>query len=275
VLFGSYNHFFVPPPVENLLAGSAGLTRFVSEIGRALPPIRAITEDQFELGVTQPVGGLASLSVTGYYRESDNPPHTSIFPDSRFYTYATFDRGKAYGMEIKLAAPRLVSPRLSGHLNYALGRVWFYNPIVAGFTTEAAHLDEVSRILAPMDQTHTAAAGLTYDHARSGIWGTVALEYGSGTPGSHGAGDHEHADGEAHEHATGPGLCGTRCESRLIPNLSIGWNAVSQGAQPRLSLQINVENLTNRVYLLSKESTMVQGQYSHPRLLSASVRIRF
>src|SRR5687768_4918560 len=27
VLFGSFNHFFVPPPVENVLVGSAGLTR--------------------------------------------------------------------------------------------------------------------------------------------------------------------------------------------------------------------------------------------------------
>jgi outer membrane receptor for ferric coprogen and ferric-rhodotorulic acid len=58
-------------------------------------------------------------------------------------------------------------------------------------------------------------------------------------------------------------------------NLSIGWNARSDGGQPRLSLQFNVENVSNKVYLLSKESTMVQGQYSHPRLISASMRFRF
>jgi outer membrane receptor protein involved in Fe transport len=275
VLFASYNHFFVPPPIENLLVGSAGLTRFISEIARPLPPIRPITEDQFEAGVTQPIAGMASVGVTGYYRTSDDPPHTSIFPDSRFYTYATFDKGKAYGMEVKVSAPRIAGRTLSGYLNYALGRVWFYNPILAGFTTEAGHLTETSRFLAPMDQTHTATAGLTYQHARSGVWGGLSAEYGSGTPGGHGAGDHEHADGEAHEHATGPGLCAARCESRLIPNLSIGWNASSNGAQPRLSLQVNVENLSNKVYLLSKESTMVQGQYSHPRLISASMRFRF
>ena len=275
VLFGSYNHFFVPPPIENLLAGSAGLTRLVSEIGRPLPPIRPITEDQFEAGVTQPIGRMASVGLTGYYRLSDDPPHTSIFPDSRFYTYATFDRGKAYGLEIKVSAPSIAGRTLSGYLNYALGRVWFYNPILGGFTTEAAHLAETSRFLAPMDQTHTATAGLTYSHARSGIWAGVTAEYGSGTPGGHGSGDHEHADGEAHEHATGAGLCAARCESRLIPNLSIGWNAISSGAQPRLSLQVNVENVSNKVYLLSKESTMVQGQYSHLRLISASMRFRF
>jgi outer membrane receptor protein involved in Fe transport len=278
VLFGSYNHFFVPPPIENVLAGSAGLTRFLSEIGRPLPPLKAIKEDQFEAGVTHPIVGIGSVGITGYYRASDDPPHTSILPDSRFYTYATFEQGKAYGMEIKADVPRIGNSGLSGYLNYALGRVWFYNPITAGFTIEAAHLNEVSRFLAPMDQTHTATAGLSYHHARTRLWGSVSAEYGSGTPGGHGADDpgHDHGHAEAHEHASGPGLCGTRCPSRLVPNLSFGWDAPSSsGDQPRISVQFNVENVSNKVYLLSKESSMVQGQYSIPRLISATARIRF
>ncbi|MGH9346248.1 MAG: TonB-dependent receptor [Vicinamibacterales bacterium] len=275
VLFGSYNHFYVPPPIENVLASSAGLTRFVSEVGRPLPPVRSIRENQFELGVTQPIAGTMNLGVTSYYRLSNDPPHTTLFPDSRFYTYASFDKGKAYGIEIKAEVPRIADLGLSGYLNYALGRVWFYNPITAGFTTEAAHLTETSRFLAPMDQTHTLTSGLTYHDTRTRLWGAVALEYGSGTPGGHGAGDHEHEDGEAHEHATGPGLCGTRCSSHFTQNVSVGWNAISNGNQPRLSLQFSIENLSNEVYLLSKESTMVQGQYSIPRLFSGSLKIRF
>jgi outer membrane receptor protein involved in Fe transport len=275
VLFGSYNHFYVPPPIENVLASSAGLTSFVSEIGRPLPPVRSIKENQFELGVTQPVGGLVTLGVTGYHRDSDDPPHTTLFPDSRYYTYASFDRGKAYGMEIKADVPRIADLGLSAYLNYAFGRVWFYNPITAGFTTEAAHLTETSRFLAPMDQTHTLTSGLTYHHNRTRLWGAVAVEYGSGTPGGHGDGDHVHEDGESHEHATGPGLCGTRCPSHFTQNVSIGWNARSSRSQPGLSLQFSIENLSNRVYLISKESTMVQGQYSIPRLFSGSLKVTF
>jgi outer membrane receptor protein involved in Fe transport len=275
VLFASYNHFFVPPPIENVLAGSAGLTSFVSEIARPLPAIRAIKEHQFEAGVMQPIVGIGTIAATSYYRASDDPPHTSIFPDSRFYTYASFDKGKAYGMEVKLDAPRIANSGLSGYLNYALGRVWFYNPIIAGFTTEAAHLTEVSRFLAPMDQLHTLTSGVSYQHSRTRLWGAVAVEYASGTPGGHGAGDHEHEAGESHEHASGPGLCGTRCPSRFTPNATVGWNAISNGNQPRLSVQFNVENVSNKVYLLSKESSMVQGQYSIPRLISASVKMRF
>jgi outer membrane receptor protein involved in Fe transport len=275
VLFGSYNHFYVPPAIENVLASSAGLTRLVSEIGTPLPPVRSIKENQFELGVTQPIAGTVNLGVTGYYRVSDDPPHTTLFPDSRFYTYASFDKGKAYGMEIKAELPRIADLGLSGYLNYALGRVWFYNPITAGFTTEAAHLTETSRFLAPMDQTHTLTSGLTYHDNRTGLWGAVALEYGSGTPGGHGAGDHEHEEGETHEHATGPGLCGTRCPSHLTQTISLGWNAIANGSRPRLSLQLNIQNLSNKIYLLSKESTMVQGQYSIPRLFSGSLKIGF
>jgi outer membrane receptor protein involved in Fe transport len=275
VLFGSYNHFYVPPPIENVLASSAGLTRFVSEVGRPLPPVRSIKENQFELGATQPIAGIMNVGVTSYYRLSNDPPHTTLFPDSRFYAYASFDKGKAYGMEIKADVPRIAGLGLSGYLNYALGRVWFYNPITAGFTTEAAHLTETSRFLAPMDQTHTLTSGLTYHDNRTRLWGAVALEYGSGTPGGHGTGDHEHEEGEAHEHAPGPGLCGTRCPSHFTQNVSIGWNATSNGNRPRLSLQFSVENLSNTIYLLSKESTMVQGQYSIPRLFSGSLKIGF
>jgi outer membrane receptor protein involved in Fe transport len=275
VLFGSYNHFYVPPPIENVLASSAGLTAFVSEVGRPLPPVRSIKENQFELGVTQPIAGTMTLGITSYYRLSNDPPHTTLFPDSRFYTYASFDKGKAYGMEIKAEVPRIADLGLSGYVNYALGRVWFYNPITAGFTTEAAHLTETSRFLAPMDQTHTLTSGLTYHDDRTRLWGAVAFEYGSGTPGGHGSADHEHEGGETHEHATGPGLCGTRCPSHFTQNISLGWNATSNGNRPRLSLQVSVENLSNKVYLLSKESTMVQGQYSIPRLFSGSLKIGF
>ncbi|HEX2460839.1 MAG TPA: hypothetical protein VHJ58_11895 [Vicinamibacterales bacterium] len=107
------------------------------------------------------------------------------------------------------------------------------------------------------------------------IWWAVAFEYGSGTPGGHGGGDHAHGNGEAHEHATGAGLCGTRYSPHFTQDVSIGWTVTANGRGPRLSLQLDVENLSNEVHLLSKESTMVQGQYSTPRVFSGSVKVAF
>jgi hypothetical protein len=276
VLHGSYNHFFVPPPVENVLASSAGLTRFISEIARPLPPLRPIVENQFELGVIQPVARRMRVGLTSYYRISDNPVHTVLFPDSRFYAYANFDKGKAYGMEVRLDTPLIRTVGLSGYLNYALGRVWFYNPVTAGFITEAEHINDNNRFLAPMDQTHTLTSGFTYQNRRTRLWTSMAFEYGSGTPGSHGSADHGHDAGEAdHEHAPVPGGCGVRCPEHFTQNLSVGWDAIQNHEQPRLTFQFNIENLTDNVYLISKESTFTQGQYSIPRLFSGSLRIRF
>ena len=46
VLHASYDHFFVPPAMENVLISSAGLTRFLQDFGSPLPPLRPIVEDQ-------------------------------------------------------------------------------------------------------------------------------------------------------------------------------------------------------------------------------------
>ena len=41
VLHASYNHFFVPPPIEGVLSSSAGLTRLIEEIGGRASAARA------------------------------------------------------------------------------------------------------------------------------------------------------------------------------------------------------------------------------------------
>jgi outer membrane receptor protein involved in Fe transport len=275
VVHGSYNHFFVPPPIENVLMNSAGLTRLISEIGQPLPPLRPIVEDQVELGVTQPLGNLLKVGLTGYYRLSNNPVHTVLFPDVRVYGYANFDKGKAYGMEARVEMPTVQDLGISGYLNYALGRVWFFNPITAGFTTEADHITEVSRFLAPMDQTHTLTSGATYRHKATGLWTSFAVEYGSGTPAGHGGADHEHEAGEADHEDPGSAGSAPRVPAHFTQNLSFGWDISRKDEEPRVSLQFNVENLTNNVYVVARESVFTPGQYSIPRLYSGSMKIRF
>jgi outer membrane receptor protein involved in Fe transport len=275
VLHGSYNHFFVPPPVENVLLNSAGLTRLISEIGRPLPSLRPIVEDQVEVGVMQPLGRYLKAGLTGYYRVSDNPVHTVLFPDVRIYGYANFDKGKAYGMEARVDLAEIPDLGISSYLNYALGRVWFFNPITAGFTTEAAHINEAGRFLAPMDQTHTLTSGMTYRHRKAGLWTSLTLEYGSGTPAGHGVGDHEHEAGEAGHDDAGAGGTAARVPQHFTQNLAVGWDVPGANDQRRISLQFNVENLTNSPYVVAKESPFTPGQYSIPRLFSASIRLHF
>jgi hypothetical protein len=65
------------------------------------------------------------------------------------------------------------------------------------------------------------------------------------------------------------------CVLVLVVCLGAAGRAVSNGTRSSLSLQFSIENLSNNVYLFSKESTMVQGQYSIPRLVSGAVKLGF
>jgi outer membrane receptor protein involved in Fe transport len=275
VLHASYNHFFVPPPIEGVLSSAAGLTQRIREIGVALPPVQPTTENQFELGAVSPAGPL-QIGVTGYYRASNNPVHTTVWPDARIYSYASFDRARAYGLEAKAEIPRLARYGLTGYFNYALGRVYFYNPVTGGFVTEAEHLQAANRFLAPMDQTHTLTGGLTYRHPGTGLWLGTAMEYGSGTPMEHGEVEDVHAEGEAtHTHAESADGA-ARVPGHFTANISFGVDVLRRANRsPRLSFQIDVENVGNNLYLVAQESEFTPGQYSIPRLFTATAKVRF
>ena len=274
VVHASYNNFFVPPPIEGVLSSGAGLTSGISEIGVALPPVQATTEQQVELGASAPAGPLR-VAITGYFRASDNPVHTTVWPDARVYSYASFDRARAYGMEARAEIPSLSRYGVTGYLNYALGRVYFYNPVSGGFVTEAEHL-EPGRFLAPMDQTHTLTGGLSYRHARSGLFAATAVEYGSGTPTTHGEGEITGNESDpGHTHAASAADA-ARVPGDFTANISAGIDLLrGQNRRPRLSLQIDIENITDNLYLIAQEGEFTPSQYSIPRLLSLTAKVRF
>jgi outer membrane receptor protein involved in Fe transport len=251
------------------------LTERIAELGVPLPPVQATTERQVELGASAPVGPL-QLGLTGYYRASDNPVHTTVWPDARVYSYASFDRARAYGLEAKAEIPALARYGVTGYVNYALGRVYFYNPVTGGFVTEAEHLEETNRFLAPMDQTHTLTAGLTYRHARTGVFAGTALEYGSGTPMEHGGAEDGHGEGDAdHTHAESADGA-ARVPGHFTANISLGIDLLHRRNRgPKLSVQLDIENIANNLYLIAQEGEFTPGQYSIPRLIAATAKIRF
>lgn len=271
ILHASYNHLFSPPPVEGLLVSSAGLTRQIREIGRALPPLEPTVEDQIELGAARTLGSGLALSLTGYARASDKPVHSVIWPDSRVYSYATFDRARSYGAEVKAELPPSDARWYSGWVNYAAGRAWFYGPVRGGFVADPHELEHSDRFLAPMDQTHTVTAGLRFAHAPSRARIDLGMLYGSGTPVHGSSAAHEHAD-DTDAHADAAPAAG----SGRVPGYFTQSVTLTMQLVPRvLELQASVENVGNRPYALASESIFSPSQYSIPRLFSASVRWNF
>ena len=123
VVHASYNHFFEPPPIDGVLSTSSGLTALIEQIGTALPPLKPATGNQFEVGASGALGPLR-LGLTGYYRKAVDAVHTTVWPDSRIYSHASFSQVSAGGFEAKVEVPGLIHRGVTGHLNYAMGRTY-------------------------------------------------------------------------------------------------------------------------------------------------------
>jgi hypothetical protein len=127
-----------------------------------------------------------------------------------------------------------------------------------------------------MDQTHTMTGALRYRHAPTGVWTTVATEYGSGTPLGHGGGDHVHDPGDADQEHGGVADLGARVPDHWTGHVSIGVDLARMAAgQGRLSLVLHVRNVTNRIYIMATEGPFSPTQYAIPRLASLSATVRF
>ena len=127
--------------------------------------------------------------------------------------------------------------------------------------TEVEHVEATDCFLAPMDQLHTLTSGLTYKHRASGMWLGATIEYGSGTP-----------LGDAGEHGRVP-----RAPQHVTSSLSFGADLRRDARQrSRLSLRIDVENITNSIYLISREDAEFSpALWSHPRLIAFTAKVHF
>ncbi len=236
VLHFAYNRFFAPPPIENLLLSAS--------LGLAGNPPRISRSNHFEAGATHSLRDHLVFRLTGYWRSDKNSFETTELANVRIFAPTTFDRGKAYGIEFSTQLDEIKRLGLSGYLNYTAQRAFQTGPVSGGFTVES--VEPGQRGPAAFDQIHTATAGLTWREHKSGFWMSGALEYGSGTT------------------AALRNIEGDEINVRLFRRERCG-----------MSLQFNVENATDRVYQIAKESEFTPIQFSPPRFLSGSVKLRF
>jgi TonB dependent receptor/Carboxypeptidase regulatory-like domain len=250
VLHFAYNRFFSPPPIENLLLSAA--------LGFKAQPPRISRSNHFEAGASHSFLDRVVVRVTGYWRADTNSFETTELANVRIFAPTSFARGKAYGIEFSAQMSEIKQLGLSGYLNYTAQRAFQTGPIVGGFTVEDVEPGE--RGPAAFDQIHTGVAGLTWREHRSGFWASAALEYGSGTPASL-----KNAEGEEMR---------VRLPEHTVANLYVGVD-LFQKERRGVSLQLNIENASDRVYQIAKESEFTPIQFSPPRFLSGSVRFRF
>ncbi len=250
VLHFAYNRFFAPPPIENLLLSAS--------LGFEGNPPRISRSNHFEAGITQSLRDHLVLRLTGFWRSDRNSFETTELANVRIFAPTTFDRGKAYGLEFSAQMSEIKRLGLSGYLNYTAQRAFQTGPVSGGFTVEAVGPGE--RGPAAFDQIHTGVAGLTWREHKSGFWTGTALEYGSGTPAA------------LSNDAGGESL--VRLPEHFVANFYFGVDLFRK-ERCGLSLQFNIENATDRVFAIAKESEFTPIQFSPPRFLSGSLKLRF
>lgn len=246
----AYNRFFSPPPIENLLLSA--------RLGFNGEPPRISRSNHFEAGTSHSIRERLVLSLTGYWRSDDNAFETTELANVRIFVPTTFARGKAYGVEFASQLVEIKPLGLSGYFNYTAQRAFQNGPVSGGFTVEETGAGE--RNPAAFDQIHTAVAGVTWRELRSGFWSSAAFEYGSGTPATlRGANSIETR---------------LRLPAHFVTNLHFGLD-LKQTEHRKVSLQLNIENLTNRVYQIAKESEFTPVQFAPPRFVSGSLKFSF
>ena len=250
VLHGAYNRYFSPPPIEySLLASFIGNN--AADPTQRVGNVRAYTQNYFEIGWAQEIRPRISLNLNAYAHSGRNAFENHEISISRIFVPINFDRARSKGLEVVLNMGQLEKLGISGRLQYALSRTYFYGPITGGFAGDEP-LEPGERIIPAFDQTHTGTAQIFYHNRWRGFWAGSAMRYGSGTIVEN----------------------GPRLPQHFTADLTAGvtlWNPEPR----RLDFEFDVTNVSNSIYQIAKESDEIPIQYAPSRTVGGSVKFHF
>jgi len=250
VVHAAYNRYLSPPPIEySVLASFIGNNAIDPD--QRVGNVKAYTQNYFEAGWSQELHPRMSLEVNAYLHTGHNAFENHEISISRIFVPINFRTARAEGLEVVLNMKQLERLGISGRLQYAASKTYFYGPITGGFAGDEP-LNASDRISPAFDQTHTGTAQLFYHHRWRGFWAGTAMRYGSGTVIEN----------------------GPRLPQHFTTDLASGltlWNAEPK----RLDLEFDVTNLSNSIYQIAKEIEEIPIQYSPPRTVGGSLKLRF
>jgi hypothetical protein len=251
VLHAAYNRYMSPPPIEySLLASFIG--NHSIDPAQRVGNVRAYTQNYYEAGWSQELQPKVSLEVNAYLHTGHNAFENHEISITRIFVPINFQRARSKGIEVVLNMKQLERlPGLSGRLQYASSKTYFYGPITGGFAGDEP-LVAGERITPAFDQTHTGTAQLFYRNPWRGFWVGTAMRYGSGTVVEK----------------------GPRLPQHFTTDLASGlvlWGAESR----RLDLEFDVTNVSNSIYRIAKESEEIPIQYAPSRTVGGSLKFHF
>jgi outer membrane cobalamin receptor len=273
VFRASYDRAFQTPAIENLLLASAPATEQLRAhvVHLPVPPSRA---NFYEAGVSKALRGVVRLDTTYFHRYASQFADDDVLLNTGVSFPVALAAGTVDGVDVKVDVPG--TRRLSGSVAYSWMRGTEQLPVTGGLFLD----DDAPELLTsdetfPMtqDQRHTLRAHTMY-RVTDPLWITVAAAYGSGLPFEF-TGDRDQAEAQyGRRIANRVNFDAGRVRPRLSLDLSAGVR-LTRSATPRLRLQIDVRNITNRLDVINFAGLFSGTALAPPRSLAARVRAEF
>jgi hypothetical protein len=283
VLRASYNRLFQPPPPENLLIASSVEAARLSPVAvlsgeLGLKPVQPDKQHTFEVGAQQQMTRYARLTLSAYNKQIRNFADKDQFFDTGVILPISIFAGRVNGIEARIDTAEWRG--LSGFISYANARSFGITPINGGlFLGEAVEsLDNPAlRFPNDHDQRNSGQFQVNYANKRYGWWFSFGARYDSGVPADVEPGTTRE---EFAQQGFDPRLYDQidfsrgRVKPRATWSFSTGVDLFEKD-RVSVSLALDVQNLTDRLYLYNFESVFSGTHLGPPRLGGGRVAIKF
>jgi outer membrane receptor protein involved in Fe transport len=268
----SYNRLYQIPPLENLLLATSPDVAELSTEPEDQHTLRGERQNQYQFGFQQQFGKRLQLGVVHYVKNIKN----SVDDEQLLETAIVFPV-QLFGSDIRGTEVRLdFSPvdDLRAYLSYANARATVSGPIVGGLFLESEEGDAgefaAGEFPGDQDERNEGQFGVTYTH-KSGLWATFNARYDSGIP-SHFDPDEFSSFDPRIQAALDP--VRQRIKPRTILDIVGGMDLFRESTHP-ISVQLGVNNLTDRFYLYNFRSVFSGTHIGRPREVVARIEFHW
>jgi hypothetical protein len=275
LLHASYDRVFQTPAMENLLLASSPQLNSIDPVVLRLP-VRPARANYYEGGITKSFFGKLRIDANIFRRDFTNYSDDDTLLDTGVSFPIAFSSARIFGEEIRMDVPHW--GRFSGYLSYSNQSGLGQGPITGGLflgVDAASGLTDTSKFAVSQDQRNTARARIRWQGPKK-IWFAAGAQYGSGLPADVGS----PIDYNFLLSQYGPAILNrvNLQTGRVKPNFSLD---AATGAelfrkeQRSATIQIQAENLTDRINVINFASLFSGTAVAAPRSVSAKLKLTF
>jgi TonB dependent receptor len=274
LIHGSYDRVFQTPAIENLLLASSPQLDSVSNLVLRIP-VRPGRANYYEVGFTKSLAGNLRIDGNVFRREFHNFPDDDTLLDTGISFPIAFSTARIYGEEVQVAVPHW--GRFSGFVSYSNQTGVGEGPLTGGLFLgdKATNTAGSSTFPISQDQRNTVRARVRFQ-ATERFWLAASAGYGSGLP----VNLEQPIDYNAALTQYGPSILNqvNFGAGRVRPNFSLDASAganLFHKENKDVSMQLEANNLTNRVNVLNFASLFSGTAVAPPRSISARLKLSF